>query len=101
MDVGVVVIPVAVKFTSKGQCTMLSLPVEIACAYREDQELFSIAVEIPASQSPNGSPQTWVLRGSRAQKMVDGTLSVISELEDDSDFGVATMEATFTGTRDK
>lgn len=102
MDVGVVVIPgVAVKFSSKGQCSMLSLPVEIACAYREDQELFSIAVEVPADLSPNGSSQTWVLRGSRAQKMVHGTLWVITEVPDDSDFGVQTLEATFTGTRDK
>jgi hypothetical protein len=101
IDLGVAVFPgVEVKFTSKGQCTMY-FGSEIACAYREDQELFSIAVEISADRSPNGLPQTWVLRGSRAQKMVHGTLWAISDVSDDSDFGVQTLETTFTGTRDK
>jgi hypothetical protein len=102
-SVGGVVIA-EVKFKGSGQCTILVADLKhTSCVYRGGLlGHFSLTVEIVDSDSFGGSPQTWVLRGVQtSDHSAQGVGWLITDLADDSDFGLATVKTTFTGKRGK
>jgi hypothetical protein len=95
-----------VKFKGSGQCTIFVADLKhSSCVYRGGVGLlghFSLTVEIVDPDSFGGSPQTWVLRGVQSSDhSAQGVGWLITDLADDSDFGLATAKTTFTGTRGK
>ena len=93
-----------VKLKGSGQCAILVADLKhTSCVYRGGLlGHFSLTVEIVDSDSFGGSPQTWVLRGVQtSDHSAQGVGWLITDLADDSDFGLATAKTTFTGKRGK
>jgi hypothetical protein len=98
-------IPVPARFKVGGDGEM-SFPNDVPLVYREDGATFSISVEVPRADSPNGQPFTMILRGAKStDNAASGTLLIITDILDPArppadPIRVVVATGAFTATRE-